>query len=356
MNRYTIAYQLAMAGLLGLSTVIAGCGGSSTTSTPGTPITPSTGVTTTLLGGTGGGTFSAAVSINNGGLIVGSYDVGTMQAAKWDVANPSFPQVGLLPLTGGNYSAAYSINDASITVGEANDAPAGIIKAVTWAAGSTAAVTLNQDTLTGNNAAYGINATNMAVGEADIGGVTTAVLWSSLTAAPVTLAHLGTVTPCSSAYFISNEGVIAGESRDDAGVLQAVVWKPTNGVYGAPLLLAKLADNQAGSVALGVDANGNVVGEAELADGVLHGMVWDAAGAKVSDLGAATSAQAINNIDRIVGFVDALSGVEHAAIWSRTNISDKRVIDPTSQAFGVNNASTFVGVKDNHAFVAKSTF
>ena len=362
MNGYKTQHHLVWGGLLGLSAVIAGCGGGGGAA-PGaaTPVPVQNVVfTETPLGGTGGPTaFSSAVSINNNGMIVGNYDVGAIAAtqlvaAKWDAAHPELPQVPLLSLAGGtNYSSAYGINDTNITVGESVDA-GGVVKAVNWPAASTAAVILNQGALAGSNSAYSINAANAAVGEADVAGITVAILWPSLTAAPITLPHLdpANVSPASSAYFISSSGVIVGESRGTDGKMQGVVWLPVSGAYGVPKALAKLSPTQASSIALGVDAAGHIVGEAELADGVVHGMVWDTAGVMVNDLGAATSAQAVNNSDRIVGFVDAQSGAERATIWDRATVANKKVLAPVSQAFGINDASAFVGIKNNHAFIA----
>jgi hypothetical protein len=133
--------------------------------------------------------------------------------------------------------------------------------------------------------------------------------------------------------------------------LQAVAWTPTAGVYGAPLALAAIP-GQVSSTAFSVDLLGNIVGEAEMADGVIHGVVWSAAGAVANDLGAATSAQAINSTDRIVGHADAGVG-NQAAIWNRLNVADRKLLAPVSQAFGVNNTSVVVGVMNNQAFIAK---
>jgi hypothetical protein len=160
-----------------------------------------------------------------------------------------------------------------------------------------------------------------------------------------------TTTPGSAAYFISDGGVIVGESRDTTGNLQAVAWMLVGGVYGAPTPLAALT-GQATSAAFGVDAAGNIVGEAELSDGVIHGVVWSPAGAVVANLGANTSAQAISQgsgSDRIVGYVNAINGADQAKIWNRLDLTDTQEEDPFSQAYGVNDSSSIVGVLDNKA-------
>jgi uncharacterized membrane protein len=206
-----------------------------------------------------------------------------------------------------------------------------------------------------NSAAYDINNNGAVVGEGeDALGNLMAVVWPSSTADPLKLDDLSTNLG-SSAYFISDAGVIVGESRDGtvAGNLQAVAWVPVNGVYGAPLPLTAMT-GQVSSIALGVDLAGNIVGEAELADGI-HGVVWSLAGAVVADLGVNTSAQAISHgsgSDRIVGYVNALNGADQATVWNRLDLTDKQEFDPFSQAYSVNDSFTIVGVMDNKAVAA----
>ena len=100
-----------------------------------------------------------------------------------------------------------------------------------------------------SGAAYSVNIDGQIVGEADIaaGDVSHATLWnSSLGAAQ----DLGTLAggSSSSAYFISDVGIIVGESDDGTGIFKAVMWSvdASGIVTSGPTELAGLNLNDAG--------------------------------------------------------------------------------------------------------------
>jgi uncharacterized membrane protein len=260
-------------------------------------------------------------------------------------------------LAGNSYSAAYGVNAAGISVGESGEivaaTPDANTVAVFWPAGATSPTALNTTTLfAGASVAFSINSAGQIVGEAvaDDVGNTVAVYWASPDSAPLKLGNLPG-GDFSSAYFVGSDGRIVGESRNNAGQSQAVVWLPAVAGYQAPLALATIP-GQTGSVALGVDSNGRVVGEVELA-GEVQGVLWNAAGSVATNFGPNTSAQAINDLNRVVGYSTAFSGNDRAAMWNGVNSSDTRnLVNNFSQAYGLNTGNQVVGVSGSQAFVA----
>ncbi len=227
--------------------------------------------------------------------------------------------------------------------------------AVLWAAGATTPTTLSTTGLLagGASAAFAINDRGEIVGEAvnHADGTAVAVYWASTTADPVPLGSLSDAG-FSSAYFIGADGVIGGEAGNAAGQAQAAAWVPAaGGGFAAPLALSALTD-QAASVAFGAAADGRMVGEAELESGTVHGVVWNADGSVATDLGAGTSASAINGANRLVGTTAATTGADRAAVWNAANSADTQDLAPAvSQAYGINDRTQIVGRNGVQAFV-----
>jgi uncharacterized membrane protein len=335
--------------------------------------TPVTNSAFNLVNLTGlGGSFSAGIAINDGGLAVGFSDDGiSTKGAKWTVTDAAPVATPLSPLAGNTYSAAYGINTAGVAVGESGTTTTtidpvtnaivatidGNTVAVSWTA--TAAQLLPASGLFagGASAAYAISDDGKIVGEAvnDAAGNTAAIFWPSTVTAPVILGNLPGGT-FASAFFIGADGRIVGEARNSAGQVQAVVWTPVaGGVFTpgqAPTPLAGLA-GQIASVAFGVEANGRIVGEAELPGGVVHGVIWSADGSTATDLGANTSLQAISSADRLVGYSMPDATGTRATIWNGASLVDTKMVAPVgSQAFGINASSQIVGSNGVQAFVA----
>ena len=340
-----------------------GGGGNGGNGGNGVDPTPVTNTTFNLvsLAGLAGGSFSAGIAINDGGLAVGISDDGiNTKGAKWTVTDTAPAATLLSPLDGNNYSAAYGVNTAGVTVGESGTVVATVPDATTvavfWSAAAAQPLPNAGLFAGGDSAAYSISADGKVVGEAvnDAAGNTAAVFWASTATAPVILGNLPGGT-FASAYFIGADGRIVGEARNSAGQVQAVVWTPAAGVFTAgqaPTPLAELT-GQLASVALGVEANGRIVGEAELPGGEVHGIIWNADGTIASDLGANTSLQAINSADRLVGYSTPEATGNRAAIWNGANLADVKSVAPAvSWAFGVNAGSQIIGTNGVQAFAA----
>jgi uncharacterized membrane protein len=334
-----------------------GGGGTGGGGTVQTPVTNTIFNTVELTGL--GGSFSAGIAINAGGLAVGFSDDGeSVKGASWTVTDANPAATVLSPLTDNNYSAAYGVNGSGIAVGESGAtvdtvADANTV-AVFWSSGDAQPLPTTGLVDGGASAAFAINDDGEIVGEAvnDAAGNTAAVYWASAAADPVVLGNLPGGN-FSSAYFIGADGRIVGEADNGAGQTQAVVWVPAVGVgFQAPVPLAAVT-NQVASAAFGVDLNGRIAGEAELAGGEVHGIIWNANGTVAADLGANTSAQAISNVDRIVGYNAALTSNDRAAVWNGANTADtKSVAVAFSQAYGVNDSTQIVGFGGSQAFAA----
>ena len=298
-----------------------------------------------------GGTFGAAVAINDANVAVGLSDDGTgsLKAVRWAVDGAP---VALEPLPGGSHSAAYGIGEDGTVVGESEKAT-GTTVAVTWPAGTTAAAELGLGAFAAPAAAYGISGTRV-VGEATNAGQPVAVVWTLAVDAPVPLTGLGGAS--SSAYFIRGDTVV-GESTNAAGEGRAVLWKldATGTPSGAPLELAPL-DGHVASVALGVNTSGDVVGESEPASGEAHAVVWAAGASGVPgpplDLGTG-SASAVNDLERVAGHGGA---PDQPSLWDLRNTSIADAIlagsSPGGQVYGMNGASVMVGTADGQGFAA----
>lgn len=342
----------------------AGDGGGGGAADP-TPVTNTT-FSVVPLGGLNG-SFSAGIAINDGGMAVGFADNGSsIKGAKWTVTDADPVATALEPLPGNNYSAAYGVNSDGIAVGESGDFVAAVpdanTVAVFWIENAVPLLPTPLPAPADNQgayAAYSINASDEIVGESvmDASGNTKAILWDSPESTSTmndTLHQAG--WDYSAAYFIHDDGVIVGEAKPASGPPQGVIWTPApppaaHGSYSPPLLLPPLTVGGS-SVAFGIDDQGRVVGESETSAGVIHGVIWtvNTLGTEVTsqDLGANTSAQAVNDAERFVGYSGAGS-----LLWSLAKREDFKSLAPAfSQAYGINGANQVVGISDNRAFVA----
>jgi len=314
--------------------------------------------TTVLLAGVTGGTFSAAMAINNSNQVIGLAEnsAAEVKGARWTVnaaAGTASAPVTLEPLTGNTYSAAYGINDAGVTVGESKNG--GETVAAFWPAGGTSAAALSLTGFAAPAAAYEINNAGQVVGEATVGAVNRAVIWNSTTAAPVAL---GTLTggTYSAAYAINESGLVVGEADNSAGQNRAVAWlvSPQGAVTAGPVDLGTL-DGHVTSFALGVDASGRVVGESETAAGEPRATLWTInpqtlAVTARTDLGSG-GAHAINGADRVAGH---LGTPTLASVWDTRNLNLPNNIQTGaafSQAFGLNDDNLIVGLSGTQGFV-----
>lgn len=172
----------------------------------------------------------------------------------------------------------------------------------------------------------------------------TAVSWSTDNA----LTLLGTLPglPSALANDINQNGTIVGYAfTNDFLTTRAFIWRSATGMQA----LEDLGGNA--SLAQAVNADGAAAGWAFDADGILHAVKWDSSGS-LTDLnppGAISEALGINDAGDVVGWVFTADGTaSHAYLWRHDGVEiDLQTLGgPGSQAFGVNNALTIVGVSD----------
>lgn len=335
----------------------AGTGGGGTTTPPSITFTP---LALQELDATS--TFSAALAINNNGQIIGVSEDATaaMKAVTWTVdqtGQTAGVATMLSPLEGNAFSSAHGLNDGGMIVGKSQLGAETV--PVVWTAGVSIPAALATLAVTTSGAAYSINTAGQIVGEAQIaiGDVSHAIFWNSKDAAAQNIATLagGTI---SAAYFIADTGTIVGESNDTSGTFKATVWTmDAIGVISAPQVLSSLNATDIGSIALGVNAAGMIVGEVELASGELHAVMWDTTTLAITDLGptgASSSASAINATGTMAGWSNT-TGIILATQYDSTAPTTHALLlddDLTfSQAYGLNDAETFVGISGDQALV-----
>ncbi|MHB1400375.1 MAG: hypothetical protein ACYDAI_18055 [Trichloromonadaceae bacterium] len=298
-----------------------------------TPVTTTT--FSTILLDDRGGSFSAGIAINDSGMAVGLVDDGSsIKGAKWAIAGATPTAIVLAPLIENNYSAAYGINALGTVVGESgatvNSTADANTVAVYWKGSAVTQLPAPTDNL-GAYAAYSINASDLIVGESvkDAQGNTKAVLWLET---PTGWAILDTLHQdgwdYSAAYFIHDDGLIVGEAKPNGGSPQGVVWTPAAGDNYTVTLLPPLTGG-ASSVAFGIDTQGRIVGESETGNGTVNGVIWtvNTLGTVITatqDLGANSSAQALNDAERVVGYSGA--GSTGSLLWNLANLADFKAL------------------------------
>ena len=320
-----------------------------------------------------GGDFSAGVAISDSGMAVGiAADGETLKAVKWDVTAVPVQAEILPPLAGNNYSAAYSVNDNQIIVGESGTTVDEIADATTAAVywqNDLPALLPAPEGSTGPSAAHSINNGNLIVGESfdAAAGTSMAILWDEPSETANILSLHQPDWEYSSAYFIHDDGIIAGEAKPVDLPSQGVIWTPLSGTDYTVTLLPPAAGDIA-SIALGLavpatDAEmpSKVVGETIGPDGTVRGIVWtlNMQGDQITGVETfevATSAQTINDFDAIVGYTAAATGSDRASAWNLNSLdSHLRIADVISQGYAVNHANEVVGIQNGQALLASAT-
>ncbi len=193
------------------------------------------------LGTLPGGDYSAAFSINDTSVVVGTSNTSTnMHAFSW-TESQGLHDLGTL--SGSDSSSAFSINNQNQIAGASGG------HAVLWTNGSI------QDlgTLGGaTSEAHDVNKLGMVAGVSDASGGPRAFLWEG-----GTMQNLGALPGdfSSRADHINDNGMVVGASEGGGGV-RAFVWTSSTGLV--PL------DSSASSIyseAFGVNNQGQIVGE-----------------------------------------------------------------------------------------------
>jgi uncharacterized membrane protein len=297
-----------------------------------------------------GGSFGAAVGINDSSAVVGLSDdgAGTVKAVKWDARAPS-DAVELRPLEANGYAAAYAIDTDGTAAGEAEKGGA-FVPAI-WPAGTLDASELSLDGFGPPGSAYATCA-GAFVGEATRDGEQVAVLWPSASAVPVALGTLG--GPTGSALHLSTSGWIVGTSTTPDGASLGALWILDGaGAAGAAVPLHPLPGHVT-SAALWVNARGDVVGESESAGGAVHAVLWPLTGVGLPgpaiDLGEG-SAVAIDDRTHVLGHRATAGPV----LWDLRNTGIAGAIFAAAlpgRAYGMNASGSVVGSAGGQAFVA----
>lgn len=313
-------------------------------------------------------TFSNAVAINDSGLIVGtSNDIqGDVHAVFWTVTGTTATPADRLE-TGSTFGAAFGVNNAGDAVGEAANASGGR-DAIFWlgAAGTPqTASPIVMPAVAGAvfTAAYDINNSKRVVGESQQGAVTTAVTWLvDAAGVPGQPSPLGVPAggTASSAYFIDDNNRIVGEYTTAGGMVHGILWTMNaDGTFAMLDLPPVGGEATSESVAYGINDAGEIAGESTTAAGVVSAVKWTSVAPVVAaPLGtpAQANALAINDSGRLAGWTMAAGANAGATVWDLRNPTLPDVfLDPAaafSQGFGINNAGTIVGMRNNLAFVA----
>ena len=238
-----------------------------------------------------GGDYSAAYSVNDSGIVVGTSNTATtMHAFRWTSAS-GLQDLGTLP--GADASQAYAINNAGQIVGASGS------HAVLW----NANVIQDLGTLGGpTSEAHGINSAGQVVGFSDNGSSQQkAFLWSN-----GTMTEIGALPGDSSsrADHINDAGFVVGASEGSGGV-RAFLWSQSAGMQAIPSLSGSNY-----SEAFAVNSTGQVVGQSGSPLGT-RAFLWTQSGGTI-DLNEAvpglpanvvlTGAFSINDKGQIVAF------------------------------------------------------
>jgi probable HAF family extracellular repeat protein len=214
------------------------------------------------------------------------------------------------------------------------------------------ALTIPRNAFSGQASA--INDADVSAGWYESNDGWTAVSWS----ADNQLTRLGTLPglPSALANDINQTGTIVGFAfTNDFVTSRAFIWNSDTGMQP----LADLGGNA--SLAQAINSDGTVVGWSYDIVGVLHAVKWDASGV-LTDLnpsGAISEALGINDAGDIIGWVfPAGSSASQAHLWRHDGVEiDLQTLGgPGSQAFGVNNNLTIVGVSDRPSPLPPTAF
>jgi probable HAF family extracellular repeat protein len=228
---------------------------------------------------------SAALGINNSGIIVGWIENPVspfpIYAVRWDNEIPT--QLSFLP--GGTNANAYGINNSGQIVGSST-ATGGYRRACVWS-GTTPTALDNPGS--GNHAyGYGINQNGQSIGSY----ATTAIRWD------------GTIDTSLNPYYnmcvargINDSAVICGYSYNNSSAPYPVVW---NGI--TPSLLT-LPPGQIHGQAFGINNLGQIVGWTESSTyGNHNAVIWNAGVPTILPfVGTYNEARAITDSSIIVG-------------------------------------------------------
>jgi uncharacterized membrane protein len=233
--------------------------------------------TPNLLGAVAGATSTYPSSINNAGLVAGTaYGQGIGNVAvTWNNGTPTLLPAGEYS----NASSAASINDAGQVVGGAGGS------AIEWNGLTQTVLGLVPGYTAGY--AYGVNNNNLVVGASCCDNTEgRAVVWHGTV--PSLLPQISSGGGTAAAYAVNNSGLAVGQAGFGGGYY-AAAW--ANGVVTD---LGALVQQ---SAAYAVNNRGIIVGESDSAGaGGFHAVLWSRIGAPIQDLNTLISARAASEV------------------------------------------------------------
>jgi probable HAF family extracellular repeat protein len=288
--------------------------------------------------------YSEAHGMNGSGVVVGEYEpTNLFYVAAFEYSNGVMTDLG--HLGGAPYAVAYGVNDTNLAVGESNEG------VDTYGFLYTNGVMVNLGTIGGTySSAHAINRSGQIVGESTVSlasGAVDAVLYSG--GSKVDLGLLG--GDYSSGTAINAQGVIVGESDVvSQGVTNVHAFLYTGGTMHD---LGTLGGGY--SSAKGINNSGVVVGEAEQLIGgasYLRGFVYsNGVMNSLPTLGGSTgSASAINSAGLIVGYATDSNEVANAFLYNGSRMINLTALIPPSagwtnlaSADAINDAGQIAG-------------
>lgn len=278
------------------------------------------------------------------------------------------PARTLEPLPDGAMSNAVGINAGGTVVGLSGTASREV-RAVRWRVSTdndavSAPTELRPLPGNGYSAAYAVNDNGVVAGESgeNADNVIVAVLWPAGATAASRLPALGAGN--SAAYCINTAGRIVGEAVGAGGQTLPAYWSSPS---ATPVALALLPGGATGS-AYFISDQGVIVGESETGNGSLHAVRWKVdpatgiAGAP-TDLGTLSGhvrsvAMGVNRDGVIVGESESPSGEVHTVTWkdgslagvpTGIDISDHGAAGVGSSGTAINDDGWIVGWANDNA-------
>jgi probable HAF family extracellular repeat protein len=297
-------------------------------------------------GSTNLGSYSAAHGINSSGSVAGEWAQDAFSQRAFLFTNGTNSDLGMITGVGATIAAAaYGINASNLVVGETSGGFN--TRAFLYTNGAMVDLTTFSSGGFTYSIAHAINAADKIVGESFISSVANSDIHAVIFLGNKQQTDLGTLTngTYSSAYGINNSNVIVGESTVSSGNVYAFIYSNAT--------MTSLGSLPGGtySAAFAINDAGQIAGEAADSNGETHAFLRK--NGTLTDLGTlggtASSAAAINSAGTVVGYALTTDGNQHAFLYDGTTILDlnnlisSAVCTNLVSADGINDAGQITG-------------